>query len=140
MSVAVHPSTMGLPPTNGVLAQQVAMVSGRFEEEECPLMSHGQHMEFKKEEDFAVALTNCERVPGDSSTTFATFMVHTSSFFFVKSKPVGVSEFLSKQNYDPACAFYLEVPIFCWTVSFRYLMVTMDQQQRITRRIIFLTM
>jgi serine/threonine protein phosphatase PrpC len=82
MSVTVHP-TMGLPP-NGVVGDKlveqmvsVALVSSELQpnEDEYPVLSHGHHMQYKKEEDFAVAKTDCERVPGDASTTFAAFMI-----------------------------------------------------------------
>jgi len=83
---------MGLPPNGGPgekLVEQmvsVALVSSELQrnEEESPLLSHGQHMQYRKEEDFAVAKTDCERVSGDASTTFAAFMVHTHPSFFMK--------------------------------------------------------
>jgi len=82
---------MGLPP-NGVVGDKlveqmvsVALVSSELQpnEDEYPVLSHGHHMQYKKEEDFAVAKTDCERVPGDASTTFAAFMVHTPFSFLV---------------------------------------------------------
>ena len=89
MSVTVHPAqpAMGLPQ-NGIvgdkLAQQMIplnLISSEleFKEEDTPLLSYGQHMQYMKEEDFAVAKTDCERVPGDPSTAFAAFMVHMLS-------------------------------------------------------------
>ncbi|KAG0561536.1 hypothetical protein KC19_9G071300 [Ceratodon purpureus] len=85
MSVTVHPAqpAMGLPQ-NGIvgdkLAQQMLplnLISSEleFKEEDTPLLSYGQHMQYMKEEDFAVAKTDCERVPGDPSTAFAAFMI-----------------------------------------------------------------
>ena len=84
MSVTVHPA-MGLPQ-NGIvgekLAQQVIPLSfvsselETFKGDDSPVLSYGQHMQYMKQEDFAVAKTDCERVPGDASTTFSAFMVH----------------------------------------------------------------
>ncbi|XP_024369090.1 probable protein phosphatase 2C 5 [Physcomitrium patens] len=84
-AVSVHP-TMGIPP-NGInivgdkISQQFISLSlPSFQElqpkeEDIPLLAYGKHMQYKKEEDFALAVTNCERVPGDSSTKFGAFMV-----------------------------------------------------------------
>lgn len=93
MSVSVHPA-MGLPP-NGSATQPdgVDMVADKFAqqmglplgsllpseelqmEDEYPMLSHGQVMQTLKEEDFTFVKTDCERVPGDPSTTFAAFAV-----------------------------------------------------------------
>jgi hypothetical protein len=90
MSVTVHPAqpAMGLPQ-NGIVGDKLAqhVMPIRFlsselaftAEDPTPLVSHGHHMQYLKEEDFAVAKTDCERVPGDPSTTFAAFMVHKIS-------------------------------------------------------------
>lgn len=93
MSVSVHPA-MGLPP-NGSATQPdgVDMVADKFAqqmglplgsllpseelqmEDEYPMLSHGQVMQTLKEEDFTFVKTDCERVPGDPSTTFAAFAI-----------------------------------------------------------------
>jgi len=86
MSVSVHPAAMGLPPSgldtqpDGVdmdvdkLSQQLALQL-QMGEEEHPILSHGQVMQALKEEDFTFVKMDCERVPGDPSTTFAAFAV-----------------------------------------------------------------
>lgn len=89
MSVTVLPA-MGLTQ-NGIvgdkLAQQMiplSLLSSEldFKEEDFPLLSHGQHMQYMKEEDFTCVRIDCERVPGDASTAFAAFMVHMSALSF----------------------------------------------------------
>lgn len=91
MSVSVHPAAMSLPPSglanqpDGVdmdadkLAQQLGIPLGSLQlqmgEEEYPILSHGQVMQTLKEEDFTFVKMDCERVPGDPSTTFAAFGV-----------------------------------------------------------------
>ncbi|XP_024388376.1 probable protein phosphatase 2C 5 isoform X2 [Physcomitrium patens] len=72
---------MGVHP-NGIssVRDTYPLSSLSFEElqpdvKDIPVLSHGQFMQHKKEEDFAIAVTHCERVPGDPSTTYAAFMV-----------------------------------------------------------------
>lgn len=88
MSVTVHP-TMGLPPQNGVVGEKltVAVVGSELppSDEEYPLLSYGECKQYKKEEDFAVAKTDCERVPGDPSTTYAAFMVQFLIYFLIRT-------------------------------------------------------
>lgn len=42
---------------------------------ETPVLSHGDAMQVKKNEDFAFAKTNCQRIPGDESSTYSAFAV-----------------------------------------------------------------
>jgi hypothetical protein len=41
-----------------------------------PSVSYGQAFQAKKEEDFIIIKTNCQRISGDGSTTFDAFAVH----------------------------------------------------------------
>lgn len=40
-----------------------------------PSVSYGQALQAKKEEDFVIVKTNCQRIPGDGSSTYDAFAV-----------------------------------------------------------------
>lgn len=85
MSVSVHPQAgMGLPPRPEVddidekFARSLSLELQMDDVEEYPVLSHGHVMQSLKSEDFTFAKTDCERVPGDSSTTFAAYAVRSN--------------------------------------------------------------
>lgn len=87
MSMSVHPAAMhgGLPPRPDVddidekLGRSLSL-SLEMEDEESPVLSHGHVMQSLKNEDCTFAKTDCERIPGDSSTTFAAYAVLKTPF------------------------------------------------------------
>jgi hypothetical protein len=46
-----------------------------FSTQPAPILSHGDAMQVKKNEDFAFAKTNCQRIAGDESSTYSAFAV-----------------------------------------------------------------
>lgn len=82
--LALHSNGVGLK-----LAQQMMPLSSLLDNdnnnnnnfspqpdvEETPILSYGDAMQVKKNEDFAFAKANCQRVPGDESSTFSAFAV-----------------------------------------------------------------
>lgn len=98
--MAIPQNGLASPPTrvgidNDKLAQHMIPLTALLSteqlqldaEEESPLLSHGHDMLYKKEEDFVLAKTDCERVPGNPSSTYAAFAVRlwfpSKSYFFI---------------------------------------------------------